>query len=743
MKKTSIFLTIIMLIGTLAFPISSIADEEQNSDFSKIVNSVQMIDRNGKDQFGVGSIPFSDATLKIEISYNKNDFVNPIKKGDKLEIILKPESYDKDFMSMDYSTSNLNQLMDNKKNPPVKVADIDMKSRDGVKFTFTGESENFNSNLVLPFDAKKSAITKYFKDHPGETEVTFRYNLQINGKNVENKTLEYTIKKPTPGPSVRYFSKTSGTYNQQGNLGDGHFHYNIIFDTELRSPNEYVIYDLPDVNMGFDGELKIYDGESKQQLDDQIFNNYNTDPNGKYEWSKDNPNGTKVRVYDVYYVSKEPDAENQIRVPDWEEKNLHFDRDGEILDSQETASVPKNILFQKPLGSKLTPEEEKKIEENGGLYKKVGKGFKVRLTDYKSNYLTKGGHLTLVYRMKIKNPSPELNSIGQPIYKNFVTYYGQEIPNCKPGEECTPIKAEKTKASDNGSPEKPAVGVVKPGSIGADVTAPETEFTKVEADENNDPLMDKPVKGAKFTIYKSDKDGNKGEIANNRDGLALENLITDDKGKLTKDEKPVPLTLDKGYYLFYEIEAPENYEIIKRDKIVTVGYKANSVAIANKKKIISTYNAKYEFKAENASDVLPESVMNLLPVDTTKYKDGETVNAIQPKLKEVKVENGKWVFKGYDKNKETVKNEDVKFIGVWKYEKGEEPSNPHNSWKPSTPKNGSSTTTTEKIGTPSKTDVQNNVAPQTIDNANILTYIALAGLAGTLLITFNYRRKSN
>lgn len=55
MKKTSIFLTIIMLIGTLAFPIGAIADEEQKSDFSKIVKSERMVDSNGKDQFGGGS----------------------------------------------------------------------------------------------------------------------------------------------------------------------------------------------------------------------------------------------------------------------------------------------------------------------------------------------------------------------------------------------------------------------------------------------------------------------------------------------------------------------------------------------------------------------------------------------------------------------------------------------------------------------------------------------------------------
>lgn len=737
-----------------------------------------MIGSNGKDQFGGGSTTFSNSTLKIEISYDKNNFANPIKNDDKLQINLVPEDTNKDFIYMDYSTSVLNELMDNNKTPPVKVADLDMSSRSGVKFIFTGDAEQFNATLILPFEARKNVITKYFKDHLDETEVTFKYNLQINGKDVENKTLEYTIKKPTPGSSVRYFSKTDGTYNKQGKLGDGYFHYNIIFDTELRSPNEYVIYDLPDVNLGFDGELKIFDGESKQQLDDKIFSNDNTDPNGKYEWSKVNDNGTKVRVYDVYYVTKEPATQNQIRIPAWKEEKIQFHRGDETVESMDTAIVPKDVLFEKPLGSKLTSKEEQEIEAKGGLYKKVGKGFKVRISDYKSKYLSeKGGHLTFIYRMNIKNSSPELNADGNPIYKNFATYYGQEIPNCKPGEKCEPIRSEKTKTYDNGSPENPTIGVVKPGTIGADVTAPETEFKKVEADKNNEPLMDKPVKGAKFTIYKSDKDGSKGEIAKNRENVELKDLITDDQGKLTKNGKSVPLTLDKGYYIVREISSPEGYEIIKKDTKLTVGYKATTLAIANKKSkpIEGIYNATYEFKAENESDKLPESVMTLRPFDSTEYKDGETVNAIPPTLKEVKVANGKWIFTGYKNDTQTVKKADVNFIGIWKFKKGNEPSDPHNPsepsnpsnpnepekpepnnpsipseplnpnnpLKPSTPNNGSSTTTTEKIVTPSKTDVQNNVAPQTIDNSNILTYIALAGLAGTLLITFNYRRRYN
>lgn len=418
--------------------------------------------------------------------------------------------------------------------------------------------------------------------------MTFKYKLQINGKDVKGKVLEYIVKKPKPGTAHQKFGKTNGVYNREGELGDGYFLYNINIDTELRSPNEYVIYDAPDVNLGFEGYLYVADGINSGQLNDKIFSNYNTDPNSKFTDYQDNDNGTKVKAYDVYYVSKEPILANDIRVPEWEEKTLTFNRadvKGGSINSMENASVPKNILFEKPLGTKLTDEEQKKIDEAGGLYKKVGKGFKVTITDYKSNYLEKGGHITLVYKMRIKNPSPKLNSDGNPVYKNFATYYADEIPTCDPDDEkCVPIKSEKTKTNDWGSPEKPIENDVKPGTIGADVKIPELEFTKVEADENGNALNNKPLGGAKFTIYKGDAQGNKIEIAKNKDDILLENLITDKDGKLTKDGNKIKLKLDKGYYIFHEIDAPKGYEIINEDTLVTISYKANSIFITNKKK---------------------------------------------------------------------------------------------------------------------------------------------------------------
>lgn len=158
MKKVSIFITLIMMLSAFALPISVNAEEEKANDLSDVIESVEMLS-DSKDQFNKPAIPFSEANLRIKIAYDKNKF-NPIKKGDKLEITLRPESYDKDFITMDYSTSVLNELMDNSKNPPVKVADIDMTSRKGVKFTFTGEAEQFKANLNLPFEARKKCNYK-------------------------------------------------------------------------------------------------------------------------------------------------------------------------------------------------------------------------------------------------------------------------------------------------------------------------------------------------------------------------------------------------------------------------------------------------------------------------------------------------------------------------------------------------------------------------------------------------------
>ena len=87
-------------------------------------------------------------------------------------------------------------------------------------------------------------------------------------------------------------------------------------------------------------------------------------------------------------------------------------------------------------------------------------------------------------------------------------------------------------------------------------------------------------------------------------------------------------------------------------------YKANPV---------SKYTVGYKFESETAGKELPQEVKDLLPTDADEYVNGDTVNAKQPSKAEVEVADGKWVFKGYAANSQTVNGSNVEFVGKWEF----------------------------------------------------------------------------
>ena len=87
-------------------------------------------------------------------------------------------------------------------------------------------------------------------------------------------------------------------------------------------------------------------------------------------------------------------------------------------------------------------------------------------------------------------------------------------------------------------------------------------------------------------------------------------------------------------------------------------YKANPV---------SKYTVGYKFESETAGKELPQEVKDLLPTDADEYVNGDTVNAKQPTKAEVEVADGKWVFKGYAANSQTVNGSNVEFVGKWAF----------------------------------------------------------------------------
>ena len=87
-------------------------------------------------------------------------------------------------------------------------------------------------------------------------------------------------------------------------------------------------------------------------------------------------------------------------------------------------------------------------------------------------------------------------------------------------------------------------------------------------------------------------------------------------------------------------------------------YKANPVA---------KYTVGYKFESETAGKELPQEVKDLLPTDANEYENGAQVDAKQPAKAEVEVADGKWVFKGYAANSQTVNGSNVEFVGKWAF----------------------------------------------------------------------------
>jgi len=83
--------------------------------------------------------------------------------------------------------------------------------------------------------------------------------------------------------------------------------------------------------------------------------------------------------------------------------------------------------------------------------------------------------------------------------------------------------------------------------------------------------------------------------------------------------------------------------------------------------IENKYKATYRFESTTAGKVLPAEVTNLLPTDANEYVDNDVVTATQPAKTEVTVASGKWVFKGYEAASQTVNGSNVEFVGKWEY----------------------------------------------------------------------------
>lgn len=76
----------------------------------------------------------------------------------------------------------------------------------------------------------------------------------------------------------------------------------------------------------------------------------------------------------------------------------------------------------------------------------------------------------------------------------------------------------------------------------------------------------------------------------------------------------------------------------------------------------------HHFVSKTDGKVLPPDVLGILPLKQVGKTVGTEVHATAPSQNTVQVEDGIWRFKGYDREKDTIANKDVEFVGYWEFE---------------------------------------------------------------------------
>ncbi len=499
-----------------------------------------------------------------------------IKDGDSLSISVVAKDTNLDFLRF---TNKATDTVLEDKDSHQELADVRYKNKT-IYFTFKDVDLPFKAIGSVSLFVSDSKVEKYFKDNPQSEKVDFTYEVQVNGKNT-GVTKTWTLKKPSPTlPTAVSYEKSSGGYSEESGdqAGRGTIYYEIQISTLLRHNNEMVIYDMPDVNLELDkkSNLAVYFSPRAGYKNYAIyyFGSWNSPEKcksyagsgeckfyNKFDAGSDPEKSTELFLTDVYYVTEKPASKTASRMAGYEEKTIKFPRhniidDTNTVTSAGTITAPKNIILEKPARAELTEAEQQLIDEAGGLHKTVGKGFKLRIKNHRNDAFEKGGNIILAFSMRVVDDSLMLDGKGNPLYFNAFSYYGQEIPNCKPEDDnCTPIKVERM---DPGQVKAKQISrsATPPGLVAETDKYQHLNFTKQDPEGN-------PLAGAKFTIYKATSEGKRGEVAENKDGVKLENLITNAAGKLClpNSDSPLEIKVLRGNYILAELEAPQGYQL--------------------------------------------------------------------------------------------------------------------------------------------------------------------------------------
>lgn len=593
------FLFLALVFSVSIFGIATKASGEGNStkDLSAVVNK----DKTYVDKRSSIASNGYAGTMYFALLHNPEKNGLSIKNGDSVNIGLIAKDPNLNFLRFSNKFDEVKTVEDSTSGQ--LLADV-RNAKNVIYFTFKDIDLPFKAHGEVSLFVSSSNAKKYFEAHPEKEQVEFSYEIQINGAPT-GKIYNFTLKKAKPTlPSTFDPEKSAGSYSEDKSKdapGRGTIYYEIHASSKLRQNNEIVIYDMPDVNLALDWEsgVDVYFAAQPGSKDGSTIYKFNKwkakekcqsyagDADcvlyGFKEENTDPDKTTEMFLYDVYYVTEKPVSKVTSRLPGFEEKSLIFPRKNVVDNSQEVKSqgmivAPKDILLEKPAGSELTEVEKQKIAAAGGLHKTVGKGFKLRIKNHRNAaFPAGGGNMVLAFYMRVMNDSLELSDKGNPLYHNTFSYYGQEIPTCLPTDKnCTPIQVERT------DPHTVKGKTVKSELSVPQITAETDKYQSLNFTKKN--AKGEPLAGAKFSIYKATKEGERGELAETKDGVKLENLVTNADGKLCLAGKSTPLDIKilRGNYVLVEVEAPKGYQLPKEnDTLISVQVAKKEYSVTN------------------------------------------------------------------------------------------------------------------------------------------------------------------
>lgn len=155
------------------------------------------------------------------------------------------------------------------------------------------------------------------------------------------------------------------------------------------------------------------------------------------------------------------------------------------------------------------------------------------------------------------------------------------------------------------------------------------------------------------------------------------------------------------------------------------------------------YQVLYAFESGTSDKTLPNEVTSLLPKDSAKYFEGDTVAAIQPEKTEIAVSGGVWKFKGYDADSKVASDDNVndegyiQFTGTWEFELNtnvpDQPDDGGDKPKPDKPEQNK----------PEQNQQENTEkgTVKTADEANTMEYVLLMLVSALFIGILMQRRK--